>query len=252
MRALAVDRSSDVWRLVLNRPERGNAIDAAMVRTFDELLDEAQSCRIRGLLIQAEGRHFCTGLDLGALGEESDDSLLARFVRIELLLQRIARAPFVTAAVARGRAIGAGADLFAACQLRLALKTATFAFPGASGFGLVLGTRRLSQRVGATTALTWAQTGRTIDAEEARRCGLVECLDDDAAALARSIDGRLRAASVAASLRAAVEPNAAIDDARDLERLVRSAAARGLRDRIAAYAERLPRPLPILNREDES
>ncbi|VTU12850.1 putative enoyl-CoA hydratase [Variovorax sp. SRS16] len=235
-----VDASAAVWRVTLHRPQQGNACSAELVRALDDAVARAEAKGAEALVLQGEGRHFCTGFDLSKLDDETDDTLLARFVRIELLLQRIAHAPFLTIALAQGRTMGAGADLFAACGLRLAQADAAFAFPGARGFGLVLGTRRLAARVGTETALDWVESGRSVAADEACRRGLVTSLVDgphaiDAHSLARwREDAQLRA-----SLRQAVDPHRADAAARDLDLLVRSAARPGLRERVAAYVARV-------------
>jgi enoyl-CoA hydratase len=234
-----IEVQEGVWRVTLNRPRQGNACSAELVAGLDDALAQAEAGGARCFVLQGEGRHFCTGFDLARLDEESDDTLLARFVRIELLLQRIARSPFLTLALAQGRTMGAGADLFAACDLRLAHPDASFAFPGAGGFGLVLGSRRLAARVGADTALDWVLTGRTIAAGQARSSGLVSELVDGPEAIGSMLAARSHPDTwLHQALRAAVDPAAQANDALDLERLVRSAARPGLRDRIAAYVQR--------------
>lgn len=85
-----------ICRLILNRPRQGNALDVALVFALELALDEAQACGAELLTISGAGKHFCTGFDLSNLEAETDDSLLARFTRIELLLQRLARMPMAT------------------------------------------------------------------------------------------------------------------------------------------------------------
>lgn len=259
--------------LKLNRPEQGNALSRELVDALDVALDDCARRHaeraIDCVVIQGAGRHFCTGFDLSGLADETDDSLLARFTRIELLLQRVARAPFPTIAVAHGRVMGAGADLFAACAQRLAVRGASFAFPGARGFGLVLGSRRLAARVGAARARGWIESACVIGAAEAATAGLasalVETAPEDVLALvttpsvtpattsatpaatpaatptATAVATPSSIAGVAASrdalLDGAIDGNAELDDARDLAALVRSAARAGLRQRVADYVE---------------
>ncbi|MBT2326879.1 enoyl-CoA hydratase/isomerase family protein [Variovorax paradoxus] len=234
-----VERSQQLWRISLNRPQAGNACSTEVVRQLYEAMDDAVRERAPAVVIQGQGRHFCTGFDLADLAQETDDTLLARFVRIELLLQRIARAPGPVLAVAQGRAVGAGADIFAACSVRLATSDASFSFPGARGFGLVLGTRRLAARVGADVALEWVESGRTIGAEEACRRGLATAIIEGPGAVDEIVAGRANPDRLLASaLRHAIDARADADDASDLDLLVRSAARPGLRDRIANYLER--------------
>lgn len=234
-----VEKSGGVWRVTLSRPDQGNALSPDLIAALDDTFRRAEGDGAEAVVLQGAGRHFCTGFDLSDVATATNDSMLARFVRIELLLQRVARAPFLTVSVARGRAIGAGADLFAACSLRLVDGDASFAFPGAKGFGLVLGTRRLSAITGHRVALDWIQSARAVRAAEAVDAGLVSAIvtgqDEADSTIARAVE---LPRWIRHRLGKAVEPASAEHDARDIELLVRSAAEPGLRDRIAAYVER--------------
>lgn len=235
---IQLEREGHVARLRLNRPTKGNSLSADMVRSISLALEACEADGTKALLIEGEGRHFCTGFDLSDLDAETDDSLLSRFVRVELMLQKVHQSPVLTAAWVHGKAWGAGADLFAACTLRWADSGATFAFPGA-GFGLVLGTGRLAALTGGATASEWVMTGRTINAEQALRHGLVQMQAPDSTPLLEmlhTISSRMDPATLR-SLRAASAPRSTEADAADLARLVESAARPGLRDRIAAYRE---------------
>lgn len=227
--------------LTLNRPERGNALSTDMVRALECALDEVQQNNTQLVVLRGAGPHFCTGFDLSDLDAETDDSLLARFVRVELLLQRIYNAPFATLAIAHGRTVGAGADLFCACQKRWIIDQANFAFPG-TGFGLVLGTRRLAEIVGAHQASVWVTSGGGFDTQQALQHGLAtahvacDALNSAVGALRQlmeRIDPQTRH-SISRAVRA-IHGNAETLAADDLARLVRSAARPGLKQRIAQY-----------------
>lgn len=233
-----------VGSLHLNAPGRGNALSASMV---DDLLQAVQAASadasLHTLLLSGEGRHLCTGFDLSDLETQTEGDLLLRFVRIEQVLDALWRAPIRTVACAQGRTWGAGADLFAACDVRWVAADASFRFPGA-GFGLVLGTRRLTDRVGLSTARDWVGMGREIDAETALGAGLAShrLAASDEPLRERLIALALEAPAVdritQAALRHASNPNAAQAADADLAALVRSAARPGLKDRIAAYSAR--------------
>jgi enoyl-CoA hydratase/carnithine racemase len=234
---LRIETREGIRRLTLDRPERGNALAVGLV---DALLEAVRAASdepgLHTLLIRGDGRHFCTGFDLSDLDRCSDGDLLLRFVRVEQLLSEIWHSPIRTVAIAQGRTWGAGADLFAACELRLAAPDASFRFPGA-GFGLVLGTRRLGARVGADRARNWVIEGRQVDAREAAAAGLASAVldmepDEHPGLAQRPAVARVTAAAVRGTTR---------DDHRDrdLAALVRSAAAPGLRARIAAYRDAL-------------
>ena len=230
MSALQVDRhETGVLRLTLARPERGNAVDTALA---EALLQQVQAAcedpSLHTLVLAGQGRHFCTGLDLTDLESTTDGELLWRLVRIETLLSTLWTAPLRTVAVAHGRTWGAGADLFAACEERVVLDGATFRFPGAR-FGIVLGTRRLAERIGRDAARRIVIEGHEVDAAQALTLGLATAATERTAVPALG-------AATARAVRVATQ-RAAGGDAQDadLADLVRSAARPGLRERIAAY-----------------
>jgi enoyl-CoA hydratase/carnithine racemase len=182
MPPLAVTRSDGVVTLSLGRPERGNALGADLVEALlDAVQAVAADAGVHTLLLRGAGRHFCTGLDLSDQDRTSDGELLHRLVRIETLLQALWRAPLRTVALAQGRCWGAGADLFAACELRLAREGTSWRFPGAQ-FGIVLGTRRLAERVVTERARSLTTEGVEWDAAQAQAAGLVQAVVADAAA----------------------------------------------------------------------
>lgn len=223
-------------RLTLCRPEKGNSLSSGMVDALTATVERCQSDGTRLLVLEAQGRNFCTGFDLGNLDEQTDDALLARFIRIELLLQALQAAPFLTVAIGHGRHIGAGADLFVACQRRVVVGEASFRFPGAA-FGLVLGTGRLARLVGAAHACEWVGSGREVTRNEGLARGLItqvldepmaETLIDQFARESLRLDSATQHAVYAAS-------GHSQRSADDLMALVRSAARPGLRERIQAF-----------------
>jgi len=232
-----IEHGDGVCRMTLNRPERGNALAPEMVAAIDAGLSAALAAGARLLVLCGAGRNFCTGFDLTGLEALTDAILLERFVRVELLLQRIHTAPMTTLAIATGRTYGAGADLFVACDRRLATITARFAFPG-SRFGLVLGTERLARRIGESSARTVLLDGRDVLAEEAASLGLATTVVADDA-VEKEIATALRAATrldpqTVKMLHRATRQG---DGDTALADLVRSASQPGLRERIMTYRD---------------
>jgi enoyl-CoA hydratase/carnithine racemase len=232
---VAVEADGAVHTIRLTRPDRGNALGPEMVAAIDAALDGALNAGARLVVLRGEGRHFCTGFDLSDLDALDDGELALRAIRIEILLQRIHALPVATLALAGGRVFGAGADLFAVCDHRVALAGASFAFPGPA-FGLVLGTGRLAGLVGDGVARRVLLAGATIEADAALAMGLAtQVVEADGVATAidaaRGAAMRLDATTVAAlhgrTRRA--------DDTGDLAALARSVARPGLKDRILAY-----------------
>ncbi len=222
-------RDGGVTTLTLNRPELGNALGPALVEALiAEVSASGPQAQCHTLLLRGAGKHFCTGLDLSDLDSLRDGDLLLRLVRIETLLALLWHAPIRTVAVAQGRTWGAGADLFAACERRVAMPGASFRFPGAQ-FGILLGTRRLSERVGTEVARSLVVDGGTLDAAQALACGLASVAAEPAVLAAPVLE-----ASVAAAVRTATRAD--LRDA-DMAALVRSAAVPGLQARISAYRQ---------------
>ncbi len=246
MPELLIDRSEDRWELTLNRPESGNSLSPSLVGALHQALDVVETADARVVVIRGSGRHFCTGFDLSQITDLTDADLLYRFVAIEQLLARLWNAPYMTIAVAHGRTIGAGADLFVACGRRLALDGTRFAFPGAA-FGLILGTRRLGRTMGMDAALHLIASGGTIDARHAAACDLATAWVTDAelsSALNAEFDAALRLDPVTlTSVRRSIRSDTAELDS-DLATLVRSAARPGLRERILAYSATVHRSSP--------
>lgn len=235
MNILLVERDGATLTLTLNRPEKMNALSAELV---DALLAEvagAHTDATRLLVLRGNGKNFSAGFDFGGYEAQSEGDLLLRFTRIEQLLQAVHHAPFDTLALAHGRNFGAGVDLVSACARRVATADATLRMPGLR-FGLVLGSRRFAAQVGADRARAILQAAKTFAAEEALAIGFVHQIaaqgewPDLVAAATQSGAGLSPEAS--ACLFATVLPDTRD---RDLSDLVRSAAAPGLKSRIATY-----------------
>lgn len=234
---LTIQRRNGVVRAIFCRSKAGNSLSSEMVATLQDLVNRCAADDTAMLVLQGQGRNFCTGFDLSALDTETDDSLLGRFVRIELLLQAIHAAPFTTVALGHGSIVGAGADLFAACEVRWLVGPANFRFPGAA-FGLVLGTGRLARLVGTGLARDWIDSGRWIDQDEALACGLVTaniCTEKLAQGLDRLAERTSRLEPIT---RKAVHAASQADQSHlawDLLALAESAARPGIKERIRRY-----------------
>ncbi len=229
---LSTEQLPGITTLTLQRPERANALGPELVEALISAAEAAiADPTVHTLVLRGAGRHFCTGLDLSDLATLSDGDLLLRLVRIETLLALLWHAPIRTVALAHGRTWGAGADLFAVCEQRLVHPDTTLRFPGAQ-FGIVLGTRRLAERIGVDAARALVLEGGELDAPQAMALGLATQLGDTAAELAAPRPD----ATTARAIRSATR-----DDCRDadLAALVRSAARPGLQSRIIAYRARL-------------
>lgn len=235
MKELRVERSGATTTLTLDRGAKMNALSAGLVDALMAAVDEAHGDGTRLVVFRGEGRNFSAGFDFGGYEAQSEGDLLLRFTRIEQLLQKVHHAPFDTLALAHGRNFGAGVDLIGACARRVATADATFRMPGLL-FGLVLGTRRFALQVGDDRARDILRESKTFGAEEGQRIGFLSQVADVTewpAVIARAAEASV-ALSPESHARLVAAARTDTRDA-DLAELVRSAAAPGLKARIAAY-----------------
>lgn len=232
---VTLERDADVWTLVLNRPEKRNALSSELVEDLLDLVQRAPAEGAKVLVFRGEGKNFSAGFDLSDAEQQSEGDLVLRFIRVEMLLQAVAASPCLTVALVHGRTFGAGVDLVAACRQRHATADASFRMPGLK-FGLVLGTRRFGEIVGREQAASLQEEAATFDARQAKDIGFLHAVagQDEWAAIVDA--ARRKAAALPAWSRQALYDvlSSAQADA-DLAWLVRSAARPGLKQRIADY-----------------
>ncbi|MGW2741536.1 enoyl-CoA hydratase/isomerase family protein [Streptomyces sp. NPDC001450] len=162
-----------VATVVIRHPAKRNAMTAAMWRALPPLLDRlAGDPDVRALVLTGEGTTFCAGADISTLqGSPAEAQGLA--VVAEEALTTFAKP---TLAAIRGHCVGGGAQLAAACDLRLAEEGALFGVTPAK-LGIVYAassTRRLVSLVGPATAKYLLFSAELIDAQRALRTGLVD------------------------------------------------------------------------------
>jgi enoyl-CoA hydratase/carnithine racemase len=183
---LVADRPADgVLRLLLNRPERRNALDRTLV---EALLDAFAEPDCAAVVLSSTTASFCSGADVSlADAERSQVSDL-----LYSLYERMISCPAAIVVAVGGHAVGGGAQLAIAGDLRVASPAASFRFPGA-GHGLAVGAWGLPSLVGRGRALEMCLTMREIRAEEALAVGLVDRIAekpvDEALELAVSVAG---------------------------------------------------------------
>lgn len=181
--------------VTLNRPERRNAMNAALLAALRECVDALEDRRdVRVVVVRAAGTAFCAGMDLremeAAGGAASDPE-----AGVVGVLQRIERSRHPTLAVLHGDALAGGCQLALHCDLRVAAEGVRLGMPLAR-IGLIAPfplAQKLIEVVGAAHARELLFTGRPIDARRAYEIGMVHRvvapaeLGSTADALARAI-----------------------------------------------------------------
>jgi enoyl-CoA hydratase/carnithine racemase len=191
-----LERGGAVARLVLNRPERRNALSQSLMEAMLDALDTvAGDAETRVLVIEGRGPAFSAGHDLAEMTSNRNESFYEElFATCVRLMTRVHELPQPVIAKVHGVATAAGCQLVAACDLAVAAETARFATPGVN-IGLFCSTPMVpvARAVGRKRALEMLFTGEMIDAATALDWGLVNCvvpevrLDAEVVALAERI-----------------------------------------------------------------
>jgi len=232
---LLIEKTASCWTFILNRPDKRNALSAALVDALLQGLHDVRIAQIPCVVLRGNGSNLSAGFDFTGYADLSEGDLLLRFVRIEEVLQQIATLPALTVGIAHGRNFGAGVDLLATCKQRWCLPDTTFRMPGLL-FGLVLGTRRFQRIVGTDEATRILTAAHTLDAQEAQRIGFVQDIVDTQTLPERLNEAVANAQLLDINTRTQLYRVLAEDTAdRDLAALVRSAARMGLKQRIRRY-----------------
>ncbi len=169
----------------LNRPEKKNAIDAAMIDELATLLERAElEAAVRVVVLRGAGKDFCAGMDLTELLESADRTVeqnRAAALRFGGLFLQMRALPKPVIAVVQGRALAGGCGLATACDLVIAAESAQFGYPEVQrGFVPALVMNMLRRAVGEKIAFDLAATGRLITARVAEGVGLVSRVLPDA------------------------------------------------------------------------
>lgn len=170
----------------LNRPERLNAINDAMLGELTQTFASLTADRsVKAVVLTGAGRGFCSGIDMRDFGTDvpqADDPAIDR-LRFQEAMASLPRAirdlPRPVIAAVNGPCVGAGLALCLAADIRICSTAATFGnaaiLLGLSGAEMGI-SYHLPRMVGTSVAADWMLTGRTVSAAEADRRGLVSQL----------------------------------------------------------------------------
>lgn len=193
---LEIDKATGAATLRLNRPDKRNALNAELVDALSAALDAVRhSDDVRSVFLRGNGTAFCAGADLeeiramqnAGVHENQHGSHKLRDFFIKLYTY-----PKPTCAVVHGPALAGGCGLATCCDFVLASRAASFGYPEVRiGFIPAIVMVLLTHQVGERPARNLCLSGRTIDADEAHRLGLVSSvtdnLEESAAALAKEL-----------------------------------------------------------------
>lgn len=245
------ERHGAVALLRLNRPESKNALSRELVERLGAALSRIAADRsVRAVVLTGSGGSFCSGVDLKeAVAEIAPGANLdARVDGFHTLIRAIVGAPQPFIAAVDGPAVGFGADLALACDLRIVSERAYFQEKFV-GIGLMPdggGTFFLPRLIGLGRALDLLLTGDPIDAPRAKELGLTrevvapDALDSAALALAqRMADGPpLALASIKSAVRASLSGDLEAALTREKAGQLRLLASADVREGVSAFLEK--------------
>ena len=175
---LRYDVEDGVATLLMNRPEKRNALNGELLRALSAGLVRArEEASVRVVVIRGAGRDFCAGMDLASLERISElgpEANLADAAELGELFIRIRRMSKPVVAVVQGRALAGGCGLATACDLLLAHEDARLGYPEVRiGFVPAMVMSILKRKVPEALAFELVALGNPIPATEAARIGLV-------------------------------------------------------------------------------
>lgn len=172
-----------IFEIVLNRPDKRNAINWQMMTELDATISEAErTTGVRAVLVRGEGNGFSAGIDLlgfqemaEKFGENWRENLFPLTQAHQAVLNKFERCRLPSIALLHGFCLGLGFELALACDFRFVAEGTKIGLPE-SKLGMIPdvgGTTRLTRLVGPARAKELVMTGRNIDLEKAERWGLV-------------------------------------------------------------------------------
>jgi enoyl-CoA hydratase/carnithine racemase len=226
---LTVETSPAGYRcLRLSRPERRNALDESLLRAVTDALDAEPGVPV--LLASADPRVFSAGADLTITDAERAAVSDLFYACCETIVTR----PGPVIAVVTGPAVGGGAQLAAAADLRIAGPGARLRWTGPPGLDLTVGAWVLPDLVGRGAAMDLVLTGRWVEAAEALALGLVNQVCDDPEPVAAGIAAGLASRGAEAGVKSVMAAGGLLDRLRAEQSANRSAWARALAGRPAS------------------
>lgn len=178
MSEIIVNQENAVLTITLNRHEKRNALNDALITALKNALSEAnKNENLRAIVIKGAGKDFCSGADLSALQKIAESDVLENLWDAENLLELFAmirKVKIPVIAAVQGRALAGGCGLATACDIVLASKTARFGYPEVKiGFVPAMVMAILRRNLSEKRSFELITQGFEFTADEAERIGLI-------------------------------------------------------------------------------
>jgi methylglutaconyl-CoA hydratase len=174
---LLLDITGNLATITLNRPDKRNAISAAMISQLQSALDEIEKSHARVGILTGSGKAFCAGMDLemlSAIAQQSPSENQEDSRRMAKMFRRIWSFPKPLIAAVNGAALAGGCGIATLCDFTLAVPDSKFGYTEVKiGFLPAIVSVFLSRQIGEKRTRDLLLTGRIFEATEARDLGLV-------------------------------------------------------------------------------
>lgn len=173
-----VSRAGTAVKITLTRSNNGNALTNSMMDSITNLLRSlAKDPTVFHIVLEAEGKFFCTGMDLSASGSTASNDTKAKeeyYQKVEDLFSAVMNAPQTTIAVIQGQCFGGGVGLAFACDVRLVSTNTRFTMTEIKlGLSPATISRHIVRELGISFAREAMLSGRTLYPDELRSIGAV-------------------------------------------------------------------------------
>lgn len=184
MTEIIVSKENQIATITLNRPEKRNALNDALINSLKDALREADADEnLCAILIKGAGKDFCSGADLSALQKISESNVMENLADAENLSELFAlirKIKIPVIAAVHGRALAGGCGLATACDIVLAAKSARFGYPEVKiGFVPAMVMAILRRNLSEKRSFELITQGFDFSPEEAGRIGLINRVFDD-------------------------------------------------------------------------
>ena len=189
-----VSRAGAALKITLTRPKNGNAMTAAMLEGLTNLFKDLHTDpSVYHVVLESEGKYFCTGMDLSGGTNISDMSGKENYyVKVAALFDAIDQAPQTTIALVHGPCYGGGVGLGFACDVRLVSPKASWTLSEVKiGVSPAIISKFLVREWGASMAREAMLSGRTITPAELHRVGAVHGMTEDGQSLSEIMNSYL-------------------------------------------------------------
>jgi len=238
---IRIERRGEIATVVIDNVRKANSLGSALLEALRSAFETLAAMPPRVVVLTGAGeRAFAGGADLAELGALDVDSARTFITRVHAACDAVRRCPAPVIARMRGHALGAGLELAASCDIRVASDDAVFGMPEVRfGIPSVVEAALLPRLLGRGRAAWFLLTGRNIDARAALEWGLVERVVPAAA-----LDGEVE--SVIAAIRE-MDPQALREQKRLLafwdERPLSEGIAESIESLARSYSDGLPNRL---------